>query len=77
MAIRKRQKRKGKVDTTLRPENYALTLIYSFGDTAYVGSTNMIREGETFTSEDSHPDMWITSTEPAMNWTETRTREIL
>lgn len=73
MAVRKRQKRSSKVDTTLRRKlkSYELTLIYTIGESAYVGDTRMIGDGGVFTSEDSSEEMWITSTMPPIEWIET------
>jgi hypothetical protein len=54
------------MDSSLRSEGYILDITYRIGDTIYVGSTRMIYDGGTFTSEDSNADMWITSTMPPL-----------
>jgi len=70
MAVRKRQKRKSKVDSPLRRklQSYDLSIIYTIDDGAYVGTTRMIADGGIFTSEDSGSYMWITSTRPQLDW---------
>lgn len=50
------------MDSAFWPKSYGLTVIYSVDDTAYVGETNMVRDGEIYTSEDSSDYMCMTST---------------
>lgn len=54
------------MDSSLRSEGYILDITYRIGDAYYIGSTRMIYDEGIFTSEDSHPDMWITSTMPPL-----------